>query len=77
MSNGINSTVAMWINVLFLVLTGVAAGSVTLTGVNPDIVALAKAWAGNAAWVISIVNVVFHLFSSPTGGFGLRLLKGH
>jgi hypothetical protein len=71
MTNGISPSTALWINVVFLVLTGIAAGSVTLAGVPDDAVAMIKAWSANAAWFISVLNIVFHLFSSTDAGPGV------
>ena len=70
---GISPITALWINVLFLVLTGVAAGTVALAGVPDAVATLVKVWSGNAAWVISVLNIVFHLYSAPVGG---PMLKG-
>ena len=57
-----------WWNFAFLILTGVAAGSVKLAGVPAPIVEVAQIWAGNGAWVITAANLVFHLYSSPQPG---------
>lgn len=59
---------ALWWNFAFLVLTGVSAGSIVLVGVPDPIVAVAKAWAANGAWLITSANIVFHMYSSPQPG---------
>ena len=67
-NSGIDPKTAMWMNVAFLILTGVAAGSVTFVGMPDYVVAIIKSTATDSAFIISTINVVFHAYSSPAGG---------
>jgi len=60
--------IGAWINFVFLLLTGVAAGTVDFYKLPPEITNLIKVLAANAAWAISCANIVFHLYSSSTQG---------
>ena len=64
----INPKTAVWWNLAFLILTGIAAGTVDFAGLAPSTVSIIKSWASNAAWIVSCVNIVFHLFSSSLPG---------
>jgi len=72
MNNGIDPKIGMWMNVGFLILTGVAAGTVTFVGLPAQTVAIIKSAATDAAFMISCVNVVFHAYSSPVPGPGVK-----
>ena len=70
---GISPQSAMWLNVAFLILTGIGAGTLLFPGVSDTVVTMIKGYAADAAFIISAVNVVFHAYSSPTSG---PMLKG-
>lgn len=76
-ANGIDPKVGVWFNLAFLVLTGIAAGSVTFAGLSDSTVSLIKTWAANAAWVISVVNTVFALYSAPAAGPVVKYLRNN
>ena len=75
--NGIDPKIGVWVNLAFLILTGIGAGSVTFVGLSDTTVTLIKTWASNAAWVISVVNIVFALYSAPTPGPVVKLLRSN
>ena len=72
MQSGINPNVAMWLNVVFLVLTAIGAGTLSFGNLDAGTVATVKSLAADAAIIISAINVVFHAFSSPASGPMLR-----
>ena len=73
-SSGINPTVAMWLNVVFLVLTGIGAGSWYL-GVSPEVTTMIKGYSTDAVLCIVAINIVFHAFAAPVAGAGVKFLK--
>lgn len=60
-------TGALW-NLAFLILTGIAAGTVDFAGISADLAHTIRAWAANGAFIISSVNLVFHLYAGPGSG---------
>ena len=74
MANGISPTTAMWLNVAFIILTGVAAGSYYL-GASAELTTMIKGFATDAALAIGAINVVFHGFSTPTAGPLTKLVQ--
>ena len=66
--HSVNPTTAAWINILFLILTGVAAGSVNFAGLPDQTAEIVKSWATNGAFIITCINAVLHLYSAPTAG---------
>lgn len=78
MQSGISPTVAMWMNVLFLVLTGIAAGTVIFPStMSVEDVNLIKSIATDGAFVITAINIVFHAFSSSAAGPVTKMLRGY
>jgi hypothetical protein len=73
MQTGISPTAAMWLNVAFLIFTGIAAGSVTFVGMPDYVVSIIKSIATDAAFAIAAINTVFHAYSSQAGG---PMIKG-
>ena len=65
---GVDPRVGAWFCFLFVLLTGVGAGSVMFPGVPDAIVAAIKQYAIDGAFAISCANLVFHLYSAPTAG---------
>lgn len=72
MQSGISPTAAMWLNVAFLIVTAIGAGTVQFASLDAQTVTLIKAIAADAAVAISAINVVFHAYSTPAGGPMLR-----
>ena len=71
-NTGISPTAAMWLNVAFLILTGIGAGTLLFPGVSDTVVTMIKGYSADAAFIISAINVVFHAYSTPAGGPMLR-----
>ena len=73
----ISPSASSWWNFTFVVLTGMAAGSLHLTGVPDAWISLIKGWSADGAFLISCANLVFHLFSSPDPGPVTRVLENN
>jgi hypothetical protein len=71
MQNGINPATAIWLNVIFAILTGIAAGSVQFGSLSPAIVSDIKTVATDAAFILTCINLGFHFFSSNVAGPGV------
>jgi hypothetical protein len=67
-NSGIDPRTGMWLNVMFLLFTGVAAGSVSFAGLSDPVVSMIKTYATDAAFIISVVNAVFHAYAAPAAG---------
>jgi len=75
MSGGISPNTALWLNVAFLILTGIGAGSYYL-GASPDLTTAIKGYATDAALAIGAINIVFHAFASRMPGVLTTKLLG-
>ena len=75
MQPGISPTVATWLNVIFLICTGVAAGTVLFADIPAATVSIIKSIATDMAFVISCINMVFHAFASPAQGPLTKMLR--
>ncbi len=64
----IDPKTAAWWSFAFTVLSVVAAGGFQLAGFPPDISALVKSYAADAAVLVNCANLVFHLYSAPGPG---------
>jgi hypothetical protein len=64
----IDPRTAAWWNFAFILLTGIAAGTVDFAGLADNVVHIIRVWATNGAFAISCANLVFHLYSSSIGG---------
>ena len=64
----ITPKIGAWFNFVFIVLTGVAAGSVDFVGLSQEVAHMIRAWSTNFAFIISCANLVFHLYAAPTPG---------
>lgn len=64
----IESKTGAWWNLAFILLTGIAAGTVDFAGLPDNVVHIIRVWATNGAFAISCVNLVFHLYAAPGAG---------
>ena len=77
MQPGISPTFAAWLNVAFLICTGIAAGTMIFPGqTSVKTISIIKSVATDAAFVISAINIVFHAFASTAQGPLTKMLKG-
>jgi hypothetical protein len=60
--------VGVILNIIFTIATGIAAGTLVLAGLSDATAHTIRVWAANGAFVISCVNTVLHLYSSPQAG---------
>jgi hypothetical protein len=75
MQPGISPTTAAWLNVAFLICTGIAAGTVMFADIPVATVNIIKSVATDAAFGISCINFVFHAFASPAQGPLTKMLR--
>lgn len=71
MKNGFDPKTGLWLNVAFLILTGVGVGSVTFAGLGPTATDIIKSYCADAAFGISCVNLVFGFYVSTAAGPGV------
>lgn len=64
----IDPKISAWINVAFLILTGITAGAVEFGSLDAGTVSTIKSLAGWGVFIIVSMNTVFHLFSAPDAG---------
>jgi hypothetical protein len=65
----IDPRISFVLNLLFLILSGIALGTVKFTGLLPDHVAnLVTGWAAFSVFVLSCVNMALHGYSSGNSG---------
>jgi hypothetical protein len=72
MQPGISPTLAAWLNVAFLICTGIAAGTVHFVGVQSNTVIIIE---GAAAFGAFAINIVLHAFASTAQGPLTKMLR--
>lgn len=64
----VDPRVAAYVNIAFMILTGIASGTVAFAGLPDQAVSIIKTIATDLAFVIACANTVLHLYSPPVGG---------
>lgn len=72
MTSGIDPRVALWVNGAVFILSLLAAGSLALPGIPEGVAVYIKAYSADATTLITGLNLIFHWYSAPAAGPGVK-----